>query len=132
MGLKNTNFKDPIGLSDNNISTAREVAKFSKIALASDEISKACLTKKYEFTTAQGRRKIVYNTNELLDSFREDSINILGGKTGYVEASGYCLVSKFRNEAGREIIAVVLGAENDSARFNQTEELVKLVYQNFK
>lgn len=130
LGLKNTRLLDPAGLKDGNISTAREVALFAKIALANEEISRASLTKKYEFNTKQGRRKAVANTNELLYGFPDGDIRILGGKTGHVDSSGYCLVEKFKNQAGREIITVVLGADSDSSRFNLTKNLVNLYYKN--
>lgn len=130
--LKRTYFKDPVGLDNNNISTAIEVANFSKIAFTNEEISQACSTKSYEFKTLQGRKKIINNTNELLDNFIGEGIDIIGGKTGYVEASGYCLVSKFRNKVGKEIISVILGAESDKERFSQTKELVNLVYNKLK
>jgi len=130
LGLKNTRFKDPAGLDDNNISTAREIALLTNLALAKNEISQASLTKKYEFITRAGRKKIIYNTNVLLDDFPQQGISLLGGKTGHINAAGYCLVSKFTNNSGQEIVTVVLGAANNSARFDQTKKLVDLVYNN--
>lgn len=130
LGLKNTRLVDPIGLKDENISTAREVALFIKIALAKEEISRASLTKIYEFNTAQGKKKIIANTNELLKDFPDQGISILGGKTGYVNSSGYCLASQFKNREGRGIITVILGAPSDSDRFSLTKKLVDLYYKN--
>ncbi|OGF23656.1 hypothetical protein A3H66_02750 [Candidatus Falkowbacteria bacterium RIFCSPLOWO2_02_FULL_45_21] len=129
LGLKNTRLIDPIGLKDGNISTAREVAVFAKIILAKEDINRASLTKKYEFKTEQGRKKIIVSTNELLDDYPKDGISILGGKTGYLDSSGYCLVSQFKNYEGRTIVTVVLGADSDSSRFSLTRKLVDLYYQ---
>ncbi len=128
LGLKNTRLVDPVGLSDANISTAREVALFAKTVLAEPEISRAVLTKKYEFTTEQGRKKTIATTNELLNSFSEQGIEILGGKTGHVNSSGYCLVSRFKNNENKEIITVILGADSESSRFSLTKKLVELYY----
>ncbi len=130
LGLKHTRIVDPVGLNDGNISTAREIAEFSRIALANPEINRASLTKKYEFTTKQGRKKSIINTNELLASFPDKNISILGGKTGYINASGYCLVSQFKNDQGKTIVTVVLGADTDAGRFSITERLVDLYYKN--
>lgn len=130
LGLKNTWLVDPAGLKDRNISTAREVALFAKLALAKEEISRATLAKTYEFRTEQGRKKTIANTNELLASFPSEGISLLGGKTGYVDSSGYCLVSQFKNYEGRVIITVILGADNDSGRFSLTRKLVDLYYKN--
>jgi len=132
LGLKNTRFHDPSGLDNANISTAREVAKFSRVALANEHIRQASLTKKYEFKTLGGRKKIVYNTDALLDNFPQNGVKIIGGKTGYLNASGHCFVGKFINQAGQEIITVVLGADSNKARFSQTKELVNWIYESYQ
>lgn len=128
LGLKNTRLADVAGLGDGNVSTAREIARFADIALAVEEIKHAALTKKYEFTTEQGRKKAITATNELLDVFPEQEVSLLGGKTGYLNSAGYCLVSKFKGQDGRSIVTVVLGAASDASRFSLTRELVKLYY----
>jgi len=128
LGLKNTRFADTIGLSDDNISTAREVALFTKAALAEPEISRAVLTKKYEFTTEQGKPKSIESTDQLLNVFPENGVSLLGGKTGFIDSAGYCLVSRFKNDAGQEIVTVVLGAKSDGDRFDLTKKLVELYY----
>ncbi|MDD4901310.1 MAG: serine hydrolase [Patescibacteria group bacterium] len=130
LGFKNTRIVDPVGLQDGNISTAREVALFAKIALADEEISKASLTKKYEFYTKQGKKKTIISTDDLLYNFPNEEVNILGGKTGYINSSGYCLVGQFKNHQGREIVTVVLGADSDSSRFVLTKKLVDLYYSD--
>lgn len=130
LGLKNTKFTDVIGLSDNNVSTSREIAMFAKTALNEAEISQAVLTEKYEFTTVQGRKKSIGSTDQLLSIFPENGVNILGGKTGFTNSAGYCMVGRFKNEEGKEIITVVLGADSEVSRFGLTRELVDLYYNN--
>lgn len=131
LGFKNTKIVDVTGLKDGNVSTAREIAQFADIALAVDEINQASLTKKYEFTTEQGRKKAIASTNDLLDVFPEREVSLAGGKTGYINSSGYCLVSKFKGAGGRDIVTVVLGADSETSRFGLTKELVDLYY-NYK
>jgi len=128
LGFKNTRIVDPVGLEDGNISTAREIAQFANVALETDEISHAVLTKKYEFTTEQGRQKSITSTDALLNSFSGEDVNILGGKTGHINSSGYNLVSKFIDQDGRAIVTVVLGADNGVSRFSLTKKLVDLYY----
>lgn len=128
LGLKNTRIVDAVGLGEGNISTAREIAQFANIALETEEISRAVLTKKYEFTTENGRKKAIASTNELLNIFPEPEISLLGGKTGHINASGYCLVSKFNGRDGRSIVTVVLGADSNASRFDLTKKLVDLYY----
>lgn len=131
-GLKNTRIIDATGLKDGNISTAREISIFANMAFDREEISRALLAKKYEFATEQGRKKIVYSTNELLNVFPENEISILGGKTGYINASGYCFVSKFQKNGGGSIVTVVLGSGSESGRFSATKKLVDLYYGDNK
>jgi serine-type D-Ala-D-Ala carboxypeptidase (penicillin-binding protein 5/6) len=131
LGLKNTSFIDPIGISSNNISTAREIATLAKIALDRKEISEATITGNYEFKTLGGKNKSVRNTDSLLKIFPQNGIKILGGKTGYNEAAGYCFVGKFIDSGGHEVIAVVLGGDNINSRFDQTKDIVHWVYNNY-
>jgi D-alanyl-D-alanine carboxypeptidase len=130
LGFKNTRIVDVTGLRDGSISTAREIAGFADIALSEEEINRAVLTKKYEFTTEQGREKVITATNQLLNSFPEKEISLLGGKTGYINSAGYCLVSKFIDAGGRAIVTVVLGADSESSRFDLTRKLVDYYYNN--
>lgn len=132
LGLKNTHFDDPVGLSDGNVSTAKETAALAAAAFANEDISGASLTKAYEFETLEGRKKKINNTDGLLDIFPQNGIKILGGKTGYIEASGYCFAGKFADHGGNEIISVVLGADSYNARFDQTKEMVEWVYENYQ
>ena len=131
LGLENTRFHDPVGLNNYNISTAKEIAKFAQVALSNKDITAATLTKKYEFTTQGGRRKVAYNTDDLLDIFPQNGVRILGGKTGYLMASGYCFVGKFTDHDGREMISVFLGGDTRSSRFTETHELIEWAYENY-
>ncbi len=130
IGLDNTKFRDPLGLNDNNVSNALEIARLANKTLLKDEIREATMTKIYEFKTQQGRAKIVYSTDDLLSVFPEDGIEIKGGKTGYTEAAGYCFVGKFGND-GDEIISVVLNGDSKNSRFDQTHTLVKWIYDSY-
>ncbi|MCK5332535.1 hypothetical protein KAJ41_01575, partial [Candidatus Parcubacteria bacterium] len=68
----------------------------------------------------------VKNTNLLLGKVE----NIIGGKTGFTEKAGECLVLILNDpEKNRKIITVVLNA-ND--RFFQTEKLEEWIFQNYR
>ncbi len=131
MGLVNTDFYDPAGLNNNNISTAEEIAKFAVVALADSDINEATLSKKYEFTTLGGRKKTVYSTDQLLGTFPQNGIRIIGGKTGYLELAGYSFVGRFIDRDGREMISVVLGSDSRDSRFSETRELAEWAYENY-
>ena len=132
LGLKETYFYDAVGLDHANISTAKEVAQFTQFALANKDISQASLTKKYEFYTQEGEKRIVDSTDMLLHVFPQNGIKIIGGKTGYIKMAGYCFTGKFINQTDKEIVSVILGGVDKNSRFDQTKELVEWVYENYQ
>ncbi len=131
LGLGKTSFTDPVGLSDRNVSTAREVALLAKAALAKEEIRQATARKDYEFSTLDGREKKVESTDYLLFDPAQNSFEVLGGKTGYTDQAGYCFVGRFQDENGREVISVVLGSAGKNERFRESKTLVNWVFQNY-
>lgn len=123
LGLGDTRFADPIGLSRHNVSTAREVAKLAQAALAVPEIRSATARSTYSFTTLEGRAKEIESTDDLL--FTSGGIEILGGKTGYTDEAGYCYVGYMRGPDGREVISAVLGSDSRSDRFRASRDLAQ-------
>jgi len=131
LSLFKTNFVDPIGLSDYNVSTAKEVALLAKEALNNPEISRLTQQKEYQFKTLNGRDKKIESTNYLLFSENGNDFSILGSKTGYTEAAGYCFVGRFQNPDGREVISVVLGSDGKNERFKESRVLINWVFNNY-
>jgi serine-type D-Ala-D-Ala endopeptidase (penicillin-binding protein 7) len=126
LDLRDTFFDDPTGLSSKNVSTAKETSILMKEALEKEEISDLVSKKEYKFITEQGRAGVVFSTNELLYSNNEN-INIIGGKTGYIESSGYCLGTKFSLN-NKEFISVVLNATTTKNRFADTNKIFESLY----
>jgi len=131
LGLTKTSFVDPIGLSDNNVSTAREVAFLAQAALNQTEIREATTRRSYEFKTALGRDKKVESTDYLLFDDGQDSLQVLGGKTGYTDKAGYCFVGRLKEADGREVISVVLGSRGKNERFQESRNLANWVFNSY-
>ena len=129
LGLEKTFFYDAIGL-DNNVSTASEIAKLLKISLDNKDIANIVKKKKYEFETYAGKKRVVSSTDYLLQKFPQNSIELLGGKTGFTNLAGYCFVGKF-SQGGNDVISVVLGGNTAQSRFAQTERLIEWVYDSY-
>ena len=51
---------------------------------------------------------------------------MIGGKTGYLAAAGYCFAGNFIKDQ-HEFVTVVLGAANQDARFAETERLLNWI-----
>lgn len=132
LGLFKTSFVDPIGLSDYNLSTARDIARLARAALKNEEIKKATLTDEYKFETLEGKDKTVESTDYLLGSDVANEVYVQGGKTGYTDKAGYCFVGQFKNKSNREIISVVLNSASINDRFKQTKALVVWTFSGYQ
>lgn len=133
LSLKDTIFVDPTGLLPENQGTARDVAKLVATALAREEVRSATLQKRYVFNPiGSGKTYYVKSTDELLWSFLNDEpYNFIGGKTGYIEESGYNLAVEVMR-GGHKIIAVVLGSATAEDRFKEIKGLVDWAFVNYQ
>lgn len=129
--LHKTIFADPIGLSSDNVSTAREVALLAKTALAIPEISEAVSIADYSFLTLEGREKYIESTDHLLFDPAPGELRPLGGKTGYTDLAGYCFVGRFAGPNGEELIAAVLNSAGKNDRFRESKTLINWVLSNY-
>ena len=50
-------------------------------------------------------------------------VEVMGGKTGFISKSGYCLATLLRLPQGNPIAVVVLGARSNNGRFWETRHL---------
>ncbi len=111
--LKRTKFTDTSGLRG-NVSTAREMALALREALEDDELRRIMGEEYVEVLSKDRYARIGYgNTNQPLVAHRYD---VIGGKTGYTTAAGYCFITGARFE-GREVMLAFLGAEGKLTRF---------------
>ncbi len=126
IGLTKTSFTDSTGLSNDNVSTANEIAQIAKLAFEKSEIVEALGQKEYKYITKEGREKNIISTLDLL-SYNLDDMKYLAGKTGYTTEAGYCLVSKFFKD-DRTMLSVVLGAQERNDRVDISLDLAKWRY----
>lgn len=119
IGLHDTRFVEFTGLDEGNVSTASDVAQLLRTAATNNLIHSITTTQQYEFRSDR-RTHHINSTNRLLKS----RYQVLGGKTGFILESGYCLATWIRAE-GRDLIAVVLGAPTNSTRFADVVRLVQ-------
>jgi len=115
IGLRNTYFADPTGLSSENVSTANDLVLLAEYILDNHpEISQITTTKNYKLENL-GEIK---NTNQLLTQVP----GIILGKTGFTNFANGCLliVSKNLNGDGY-LINIVLGADD---RFTEMKKLI--------
>ncbi len=121
-GLHSTVFADPSGLDKRNTSTAYDLSRL--IAHASEQPAIARIMRTSLFHMRTDRRRVrVRNTNRLL----RGRVVVQGGKTGYIDASGYCLATVVRVPGADPLAMVVLGVGSNSGRFRDVTRLVDWV-----
>jgi len=126
LGLCNTNFENPHGLSsENHYTTAHELAKIAAYAMKNEDFRKIVATEKYIIDERENcRERYFFNHNRLLRS-----LDICDGmKTGYTLASGRCLVTSCTVENGR-FVAVTL---NDRDDWSDHKEMLLFATSNFE
>ncbi len=119
LGLKNTHFTNAVGLhNEQNYSSAYDMAVILETALQNEFCKKVLST--YQHTTKKTKQNpngiLLSNTIfEYMYGTEPETATILGGKTGFVNESGYCIASYGRcNENSNEYIVVTFG---NSARW---------------
>jgi len=78
-----------VGPAGDNVSSAYDMARLISYAAGDPVVSGIMRTEKYSFRTSR-RAITIHSTNQLL---RTANLDVLGGKTGFISRSGYCLVS---------------------------------------
>ncbi|MCX6744441.1 MAG: serine hydrolase [Candidatus Parcubacteria bacterium] len=131
IGMVNAQFADPTGLKSANQATAGDLVKLLNYALQNEVIAKTTGMTYYEFEVQNLDKKRpvkLRNTDVLLKSY----LNVLGGKTGSLEESGYNLAVKIKGEKNQEIIVVTLGSKTNADRFQDVKAITDWVYNNFQ
>ncbi|MGH9385368.1 MAG: D-alanyl-D-alanine carboxypeptidase family protein [Vicinamibacterales bacterium] len=120
LGLTSTRYADPSGLLAENVSSAYDLARLIAYSAADERIGG--IMRKTSFTTLAGKRTIsASSTNQLI---KNGDIDVLGGKTGFISRSGYCLATLLRlPQTGQLVSVVVLGAKSNASRFWETRHL---------
>src|SRR5215831_7456260 len=113
LGLKNTRFQEPTGLSTGNVSTPREVIVLLKQVIAHPVLGPITRRTEYEAHPV-GKPPIKYiNTDH---QAQRSNVQLIGGKTGYNDFARYCLVVATKIE-GRGYYMAFLGDEGKMTRF---------------
>jgi D-alanyl-D-alanine endopeptidase (penicillin-binding protein 7) len=105
LGMKNSRFVDPTGLSSGNVSTAADLTKLV-IAASREPLIEEYSTSE-RLTVAVGRQLLEFrNTNSLTS---KDDWEISVQKTGYTQDAGQCLVLR-TNIHDRPMVIVLLNS----------------------
>lgn len=122
LGMTDTHYVEPTGLSSRNQSSARDLAVLVKAAHEHHLLRE--LSTSPEHQVAVGRRQMQFhNTNGLV---RSPSWDIGLQKTGYIVEAGRCLVMQAQL-AGRKLIMVFLDSTGKYSRIGDAERVRKWI-----
>lgn len=119
LGMANTRYIEPTGLSIFNVSTAEELITLVLVAQNYPEIVAAAKTSQVKIRLKK-HWLVFNNTNPIIGKRYEFIVS----KTGYIRASGGCIVMMLDTDVGRRIV-VVLGSKNTRTRIPEAEFIAK-------
>ena len=126
LGMSNTHFENCTGLDDtteNHLTTALDIAIMSRELLKHEMIIN--YTTIWMDSVRDGETELV-NTNKLVRFFEGTT----GLKTGTTSKAG-CCISASAKRNGTHLIAVVMGSENSSDRFETAKSLLNWGFSNY-
>jgi D-alanyl-D-alanine endopeptidase (penicillin-binding protein 7) len=127
IGMTETHYVDPTGLSMQNVASARDLTKLVAVAQKQPLLCEYSTDPKYE-VAVNGREMEYHSSNHLTSNPTWD---ILLQKTGFINEAGHCLVMRAMIE-GRAVVMVFLDAKGkysgmgDATRIRKWLEGIKL------
>lgn len=125
LGMKDTSYVEPTGLSSRNQSSAQDLATLVNAAHGDPMLRE--LTTSHGYQVAVGSRTLQFNnTNRLV---KNPGWDIGLQKTGYISEAGQCLVMQTKI-AGRKLIMVFLDSAGKLSRLGDAERVRRWVESN--
>lgn len=118
LGMLDTSYVEPTGLSSKNQSSARDLATLVNFAHKDPTLRELSTSTGYQ--VAVGKRTLQYNNTNRLVKNPEWDIGLQ--KTGYISEAGQCLVMQAR-VAGRQLIMVFLDSAGKLSRIADAERV---------
>jgi len=118
LGMLNSRFAEPTGLSSNNVSTAHDLARMVAAAARYPEIRTLSTTGEARIDL-NGHIREFHNTNALV---RSDNWEIGVSKTGYISEAGRCLVMQAR-VADKPVVIVLLDSQGKMTRVGDANRI---------
>lgn len=145
LGMKNTGYRNPEGLTaPGHTTTARDLSILATRLMADfPQYVGYYAIKKYRYAGTPASNE----TNRNLLLFRDPTVD--GLKTGYTDAAGYCMIATAKRDfahlvsagapsgspaatGSRRLLSIVLGAESENARANESQKLLNWGYTAYE
>lgn len=137
MGLSATVYTDPVGIDDNSMTTASDVAKVALEAGRNELYRTICKTSKYQFpATLAYNARTIYNRNAMIASPTTNKYynsRCIGMSAGSTSKGGQCVIA-LAEDKGETYLCVVMGAkETDDTEYGYiiANRLIDWVYKTY-
>jgi D-alanyl-D-alanine endopeptidase (penicillin-binding protein 7) len=120
LGMRDTRFFDPTGLTSSNVSTASDLAKMVDASYHYQPIREFTTTMHYD-VRIRGREQTFRNTNKLVQN---GSWDIGLSKTGFINEAGRCLVMQAKL-AQKNVLIVLLDSWGKYTRIGDANRIRK-------
>ena len=119
-----SSWSEPSGLEDENLSTARDMAR-ATLAVAAHPLLSSVASAPYWDLRYQNRPlRRVNSTNRLLA--RPDLLTI-AAKTGFTNTAGYCFSTALQTSGGRRLVITLLGAQRRTHRYLDVNRILRWI-----
>jgi D-alanyl-D-alanine carboxypeptidase (penicillin-binding protein 5/6) len=145
LGMKSTGYKNPDGLTEpGHTTTARDLGVLATRLMADfPQYVGFYAIKHYRYPGTP----VSNDSNRNLLLFRDPSVD--GLKTGHTDAAGYCMIATAKRDfpnlvtagaasgtpaatGSRRLLSIVLGADSENARANESQKLLNWGYTAFE
>ncbi len=118
LGMNDTKYVEPTGLSSRNQSSAKDLVRL--VSVASDDAMLSELSTSPGHQVAVGNRTLQFNNTNRLVKHPDWEIGVQ--KTGYISEAGQCLVMQAK-VAGRKLVMVFLDSAGKLSRIGDAERV---------
>ncbi len=122
LGMNNSRFVEPTGLSSANVATPRDLVKLMQATAARPSIRYYTTNQQHEISS-RGHATLFRNTNMLVTNPNWD---IRVSKTGFINEAGQCLVMVARIN-NRDTAIVLLNADGKGTRIGDAVKIKQIV-----
>jgi D-alanyl-D-alanine endopeptidase (penicillin-binding protein 7) len=123
LGMMDTHFVEPTGLSSENVSSPRDLVRLLRAASQRPLIHRYTTDTEYDVDMGKGHTRTFRNTNALV---RNADWDIKVSKTGFINEAGECLVM-LAHIQGRDLAIVLLDAQGKYSRIADAVRIRKFV-----
>lgn len=130
IGVRDTHFVNPHGLFDaEHTTTAKDLAKITQYAMKNETFRNIFGAKEFVWDGEAWDTTLITHHKILKGEFPYDGVT--GGKTGYVNESGFTLATTADND-NLSLIVITLNSYYEEQSYQDTLKLLDYSFENFK